>query len=114
MALEIFSEIGRTNAAKGSAAVFVYLPHRPDLGRRRTELERFRARFTLQMKRRSLPFIDLTPSILSLAEADRGALFIQAGGKFRHAKGHYSAEGNAFVARRLAEHLIPHLAVRSP
>jgi len=107
VALEIFSDVERTNAKKGSVALFVYLPQLKDLGERRVELARFRSRFAQQMKRRSLAFIDLTPDFVSLSESDRAALFIQPGGKFRHAKGHYTPEGNTLVAQSLRDRVVP-------
>jgi len=111
VALEIFSDLARTTAARGARAVFVYLPSEFDLGERGQQLAPFRASLAEETQRRGLTFVDLTSEFRALTKAETDALFFDPGEtQFRHAKGHYTPEGNAFVARLLSNRLAPIVA----
>ncbi len=111
VALEIFADVGRSNAERNSVAVVVYLTSWLDLRDKPEETQRFRDYFASELSRRSLPFIDLTDDFRALPPEVLETLFIKPGETpFRSAKGHYTAEGNAFVARTLSSRLDAALA----
>jgi hypothetical protein len=106
VALEIFADVSRSNAANGSVAVSVYLTSWLDLRDKPEQTQRFRDNFASELARRSVRFIDLTDDFRALSPAVLETLFIKAGETpFRHARGHYTTEGNAFVARTLSRRI---------
>ncbi len=106
VALEIFADVERSNAKQGAVAVCVYLTSWLDLRDKPEQSQRFRDYFASEMSRRSLRFIDLTDDFRELSPAVLETLFIDPDEtSFRNARGHYTAEGNAFVARSLSRRL---------
>ncbi|MFP8881008.1 MAG: hypothetical protein VCE43_16935, partial [Myxococcota bacterium] len=106
VAIEIFADVDRSNAKRSGVAVFVYLTSWLDLRDKPEQTQRFRDNFASALARRSLRFIDLTDDFRALSPAVLETLFIKPGETpFRHARGHYTAEGNAFVARALSRRL---------
>lgn len=111
VSLEIFSDLARSAATRGAQAVFVYLPSEFDILDRAQNLAGFRAELARQARRRGLSFVDLSAQFQALSRAEVEPLFFKKGAThFRHAKGHYTARGNAFVARLLSERLAPIVA----
>ena len=92
---------------------FVYLTTLMDLRDQPEETQRFRDGFGRQLDRRSLTFLDLTDDFRALSPEVLETLFIKPGETpFRHARGHYTPEGNAFVAELLSRHIDRFLAAR--
>lgn len=106
VAIEIFGDVQHGNAAQGSRAVVAYLTSWLDLRDKPVETQRFRDDFSEQMAELGIPFFDLTDDFRGLDAALLETLFIKAGETpFRHATGHYTAAGNAFVASLLSRRL---------
>ncbi len=115
VAAAIFSRLTERNRAKGSTLVLVHLPGMADLeAGARIPLYRSWDRFlTEQAAQHDYLYIDLVPELAALSEDEQWRLFIaQDFEGYRGAAGHYSAYGNALVARVLYDRLIQIPAIR--
>lgn len=100
MAGALFRELARTAAARGARALLVYLPTEREFGS--AYLDRWRELLAAEAARQQLPFVDLLVRLRQLPAAQVAGLYIREDALgYPHAAGHYSAEGNAWVAREL-------------
>jgi hypothetical protein len=107
---QILLKLHEVNAAKGSTLVVVYLPSLEDLDGSTAAIRRGLAKFCA---RNGWPWLDLTPDVLAMPAAQRDGLFIGEDqlSSYVWARGHYTEQGNRFVARRLYEQLVAAPAV---
>ena len=98
IAAEVFRSIQRVTAERGAVPVIVYLPTQRDL---EAESE-WRSWLTATIDTTQVPFIDITPDISSVPAGIAGTFFIPP---TNGAAGHYSEEGNAWVAETLYQRL---------
>lgn len=109
---KILEDMARISKERDSELVLVYLPtwasYTPDV---KTDTRRRYAR--QGAAKLGLPFIDLVEDFRNLPEDDIKGLFIPNGAiDFPGAAGHYSAEGNEYIARQLYKKMMadPRLA----
>jgi hypothetical protein len=117
VASAIFRSLKERNREKGSTLVLVHLPGTGDLGPAGSSplYESWRRFLADQAARDRLIYIDLVAELRGLSEDERWRMFIHSDVEgYRGAAGHYSAHGNAIVARALYERLIelPPIAAR--
>jgi hypothetical protein len=106
VALEIFADVNRSNLDLGSQTVIVYLTSWLDLRKTPGKSRLFREDFASELAQRSVHFIDLTDDFRTLPPAALEAMFIRPNDTpYDNAKGHYTARGNAFVAKALSRRL---------
>jgi hypothetical protein len=108
--LEIFEELRRIHAQRGSTLVLVYLPTTLDLTADRNEAivwRHYREQLGAELSRRGFAYFDLTPEAAALSPSDQAAMF-------RLEDQHYTPAGNERVSRWIAERLrsTPALAER--
>lgn len=100
----VVADLARMNAAKGSTLVLAYLPVDTDFRNEASAAWRERMRVIADSLR--VPFIDLVPELRKRGREDLQALFIQKTDVgFASAAGHYTVEGNRWVARLLHDRL---------
>jgi len=103
--LKIFEDFRDVNRSKNSKLVLLYLPTEVDY--RDRSLDEWREYLADESKKRGIPFIDLIKEFRLLDEREVRKMFLS--GKevsFRGAAGHYSNEGNRYVAGTLYEKLL--------
>jgi len=106
VAQKILDDLQRINAAKGSRLVLVYLPMRQDYDGSQKETDIWRRNIGVAAGRAGVPFIDLVEAFRQVPPEQVQKLFIAEGAlDYPAAAGHYTAEGNEFVARILHERL---------
>jgi hypothetical protein len=96
----VFEALRNVHRERGTLLVLVYLPMQPDYGGQQSDTWR---RFVReQAERDQVPFIDLVEDLRTIPARDIDRCFIQPGEPaFGRGAGHYSAEGNDFIARAL-------------
>ena len=105
LSLRVFEELRSLNAARGGELVLVYLPMREDL-RPDGRVDAWRELVVTGARARGLRVLDLVPDLRALPLDEAARLFLGKGEiAYRAAEGHYTAEGNARVARLLASRL---------
>lgn len=115
LALRVFEELARHNTEKGSTLVLVWLPMESELSPMPGDAAREGLR--LELARRGIAYLDLHREFRALPKGQAAQLFLARGStRFAAAEGHYSVEGNAFVAQLLREKLLafPEVAARLP
>ncbi len=103
--LKIFENLRDVNRSKNSKLVLLYLPTEVDY--RDRSLDEWRKYLADESRKRGIPFIDLIKEFRLLDEREVPKMFLS--GKevsFRGAAGHYSNEGNRYVAGTLYEKLL--------
>jgi hypothetical protein len=95
---EIFREVAALSAARGSRAVFVYLPVEAELDADGP----WRSWVGDELARLGEPFVDLTAALRRVPSATSLEYFIPDGAL---GEGHYTAQGNAWAARAIHEAL---------
>lgn len=113
IALRVLEDLASTARETGSALVAVWLPMQGDLPAGPGDVVREGLR--IELERRGITMLDLLADFRALPAREAKALFLQPGEiDFPAAEGHYTAEGNAFVAERLAARLraLPATAAR--
>ena len=105
VAAYMLDDLLANDRAKNSELVLVYLPTQEDLNRpSQAAWSKFLAEYARQ---HGLLFLDLADDFRRLAPAERDKLFIARGAvEFPGAAGHYSEEGNAFVADLIYQRLL--------
>lgn len=103
----IFEDLARAASERGARAVLVYLPNLDHLDLSRLDSWPDYAKEACRSASEGgLLFIDLTEDFAAVPDAERRKLFIPKGAsRVPGVAGHYSAAGNAFVARAIARHL---------
>jgi hypothetical protein len=98
----------RLNRAKESSLVLVYLPTLADYeAGADSSTEVWRQFLQVAADDTGVPFIDGVEALRSLPPAEIQPLFIPEDAlDFPAAAGHYSVEGNAFVAQLIYDHLL--------
>lgn len=105
LSLRVFEDLRSLNAARGGEVVLVYLPMREDL-EAAAGVDGWRRLVVGQASARGFRVVDLVEALRALPRPEAEAFFIPEGAlEFRAAEGHYTADGNAWVAERLAERL---------
>jgi hypothetical protein len=115
VAAAIFASLAERNRAKGSTLVLVHLPGMADLeAGAGTPLYRSWDRFLdEEAARHGYLYVDLVPELALLSADEQWRLFITRDFEgYRGAGGHYSAYGNAVVARSLYDRLVEIPAIR--
>lgn len=113
LALRLFDELAALHRARGSELLLVHLPMRQD--RLPHPADAWRAHLAREAAHRGIAYLDLVPALRRLAAAEAEALFIAPGSvDFPGAEGHYTAQGNRFVAEHVLDALRrdPRLAPR--
>lgn len=101
---KIFESLKAENRAKGARLVLVYLPAPMD--REKTKLDDLRAFVRREAARQGIDFLDFTENFRALDRAAYEKMYLRPGDvRFAGAEGHYTKEGNAFVASLLRENL---------
>ncbi len=95
---EIFQNIVQANTAKGSIPVFVYLPTTGDMIRE----SRWRETAIKLANQLGLNFYDLTVEMRALPAGQANKFFIPY---YKPAKGHYTEEGNRWVADKISHYI---------
>lgn len=104
IAARVFAELDARARARGARFAAVYLPTEMDV--EPTRLDDLRRFLREELSRRGVVYIDLTDDFRTLDRAHREKLFLTGeDSPFVGADGHYSAVGNAFVARLLSAKL---------
>jgi len=93
--------INRLDLEKNILPVFVYLPVESDI--RADRANPWYKWATATMDTLNLPFIDLTPELQAVPAGKAATFFIPT---WRRGAGHYSIEGNKWVAETLYKHLM--------
>ncbi len=103
----ILKDLLRLNRAKDSTLVLVYLPTLGDYDpAQATATERWREFLAVAAADTGVAYIDLVAALRDLPPAQVGPLFIPEGTvEFPGAAGHYSVEGNRWVAEEVYEAL---------
>ena len=96
---QVFAEVDRLSRQNRSIPVFVYLPTEPDIVRDKA----WRQWALPTMDSLELRFLDLTAQLRALPAARANSFFIPRGW---NAEGHYTEEGNAWVAQMIYEALM--------
>ena len=113
LALEIFRDLLEINRSKNSTLVLVHLPLEEDYIQ--THSNEWRHFLKKAAATYDFHFIDMTEIMRTLPPDEIKPLFLQQGPNVYHwAAGHYTAEGNEYVARVLYQELmkIPNIADR--
>jgi hypothetical protein len=109
VAAKIVQELAALNRAKGSRLVLVHLPTIADYSG--CDAEPWRRLMREQARALGLPFVDLVESLRQLPAERVPALYLDgSNSRFYGARGHYSAAGNAWVAREVQGRLAPLIA----
>jgi hypothetical protein len=106
---KIVQDLAALNRAKGSRLLLIFLPTITDYSS--CDADSWRRFMRDQARALSLPFVDLVESLRQLPPEQVPALYLD--GSHRHyfgARGHYSAAGNAWVAREVQRRLAPLIA----
>jgi hypothetical protein len=114
IASAMFNRLKDLNRSRGSTLVLIYLPTQKDYAN--TSVDAWRQRVKDLGTRSSITVIDLVEPFRQLPPTAIGPMFIQADRlDFARAAGHYTADGNRWVARALYERLVtvPGLLSRS-
>jgi len=110
VASAVFRSLEERNLEKGSTLVLVHLPDNGDLdpaGNGSSLYESWRRFLADQAARDGHIYIDLVAELRDLPEGEQRRMYIRTDLEgYRGAAGHYSAHGNAIVARALYERLI--------
>jgi hypothetical protein len=109
----IFQDLDRINRAQGSMLVLVYLPTQGDYDQGGSDSWRTFVRS--EAEKSGLNYVDLVDEIRTLPADSIEALFIGAQEvEFQGAVGHYTEQGNAYIARVLYQRLseLPDAAAR--
>lgn len=100
---KIFDKLKETDRQKGSQLIVIYLPTLGEIsGDDNIKLRSFLER---SLKKREIPFIDLTDDFNSLPKPVAFEMF--------SASAHYGIKGNRFVAETLYKKLVPFLPINS-
>jgi hypothetical protein len=100
----ILDSLKALNESNHSTLVLVYLPSEPDHCSN-ANLDRWRSVVRDEAARKHILFIDLVDAFQKLPETAR--LFIQPGaGRYIGEVGHYTIEGNQYIAKELYSHLL--------
>jgi hypothetical protein len=101
----LFEDLVERNAAKGSVLLCVYLPTAWDYGGSQGT-ERWRTFLRNELARRNIAFLDLVVPFRELSYESAAELFLgsQRTGDLED-RGHYSADGNRFVAAAIYDRL---------
>ena len=100
VARHIYANLEATNRANGSLLVIVHLPTQEELST--MESEPWRQLMLEEAERNGWIFVDLVPEMRALPVETVRGMFIQTTGlRYPVAAGHYTKEGNAWVARTL-------------
>lgn len=104
---KLIDELQSLNNNKNSVLVLVYLPLENDYNQNDRSLPKWRALLHQEAARTGLPLIDLTDDFQKLSPQQLRRLFIQGGPSLTpYVAGHYSNEGNEFVAQKLYRYLL--------
>lgn len=108
VSVQILKDLQQINRAQDSVLVLVYLPtlndYRPAL---EGDTDRWRQRVHLAAQDLGIHYVDLVDVFRTLPADDVPALFLREGEvEFPGAAGHYTADGNAYIAQQLYEELI--------
>jgi hypothetical protein len=108
VAIKILADLRRLNDSKGSILVLVYLPTLGDYAQPYPAVtERWRENINRAAQETDIIFIDLIPDFRALPPAQVQELFIPEGEiDFPGAAGHYSVQGNEYIAQKLNERLL--------
>jgi hypothetical protein len=104
----MLEDLARTNRAKHTTLVLVYLPYLPEHGSV-PPWSRFMRR---ESDRLGIPLIDVAYEFRTLPRRDAEALFIPDEGAFPGAGGHLSVRGHKYVAWVIGKHLATLAAFR--
>jgi hypothetical protein len=96
----LVTELGRSHRERGSLLVLAYLPVREDFGGDSAEYRRWREFFEVVAAQNDAVFLDLVAELRQVPREQLPRLFIgQKRLSYLNAEGHYSEEGNRFVAQ---------------
>jgi hypothetical protein len=106
VALKMFEMLKETNGKKNSSLVLVYLPTKSDsLGD--VGGDDLRGFLAAELEKRDLRFWDLTADFQNLPAGQLQKMFIAPGQvHYQSAEGHYTAEGNRFVAQLIYRRML--------
>lgn len=106
VAAAMFEDLRDLNTSRGSKLILVYLPTRED--RVAGQVDPWRKRVRALAEAAGIEFLDLVEPFRDVPLADVDSLFIPPGRMdYAYAAGHYTAKGNAWVARTLQARLLP-------
>jgi hypothetical protein len=104
LALRVFEETSRLNAAKKRVFVLVYLPLSEDYLDKISDV--WRRSIGRESAARGIVMIDLVEALRRRPAAEISDLFIRNGSlEYLYAEGHYTVNGNEFIARELYDQL---------
>jgi len=105
LSLRIFQELSKTNQNKNIITIFVYLPLKNDYNG--NDSDPWRQFIHDEAVKHNLLFIDLVDELRKLQPQHIYPLFIKEGSiNYSYAMGHYTNEGNLFIAKILYGKLI--------
>jgi hypothetical protein len=105
VASAMFERLRDLNRSRGSTLVLIYLPSQKDHAN--TSVDAWRGRVKDLGARAGITVIDLVEPFRQLPAEALGPMFIQADRlDFARAAGHYTVEGNRWIARALYERLV--------
>ncbi|UCE86004.1 MAG: hypothetical protein JSU66_17035 [Deltaproteobacteria bacterium] len=100
LALAVFERLAAQNRERGSALLLVYLPMQTDHAW--PSGDAWRQQIRAEARRRGLYVVDLVERLRQLPRNEVARLFIPEGSlPFRGAEGHYTRQGNRWVAEQL-------------
>lgn len=98
----LVADLGRTHRERGSLLVLAYLPVREEYGADSTNYRNWRNFLVEAAARDGAVFLDLLAEMRALPREEVPRLFIGATDlTYLNAEGHYSEEGNRFIARTI-------------
>src|SRR6185295_2548444 len=101
LAGRLFDELLALNRAKGSRLTLIYLPGPTDYGS--CESDQWRSFVSQKAQQLGIPFLDLVAEQRKLPPEEVGRFYIRSPeARYFGAVGHYTREGNAWVARQIA------------
>jgi hypothetical protein len=108
VAIKILQGLQQHHTAQESLLVLVYLPTLQDYSQPYpANTERWRQHVYRAAQENSIIFVDMIGDFRALSAAEVQALFIHEGEvEFPGAAGHYSEQGNAYIARQLYQKLL--------
>lgn len=97
-------DLARMHRERGSVLVLAYLPTEEDYGGRSKKYQLWREPLTAAAAKNGAIFLDLVAEISKLPPQRVSELFLHSGDlPFRGADGHYTDQGNQFVAQKVSE-----------